>query len=466
MSLQVAKVKGIPVKLHFTLAIVFALITWTLAVSYMPLFYPGLPQSAYWTMGIFGAITLFISVLLHELSHSIVANRFGYKVRQIILFVFGGVSDIRDEPKEEYKKEFTIAIVGPISSFALAGLFAVVWFVLIQTGITSIGQTDASLFAFPTSSEQQEQVQRLPPSMISDEEVALTIAQGVMRYGVIVNILLGGFNLLPAFPLDGGRVLRAGLMRWRGNYHEATKIAVKVGIGVSYGLMAFGFLTIFTGSFTGGIWLILIAWFLQSGAQSYLQQHEITTVLSGVRLYQIMNTEFVAASPSMSIKQVLEDYFNIHRKSELPVVEKEFDSTTGDNNNNNNNNYYYLLGSVSAKDAVRVTEKDRESIKVEDIMVGKKNLVIMSPEKTADVALNTIMEGNKSRIYVCENPSSEKSSSSKRTEKMQQQMTMTYSTAKPDRLVGIVSKTDILNVAKERMEYTETMKRKTWIPKV
>jgi Zn-dependent protease len=452
LSLQVAKVKGIPIKLHFTLAIVFVLITWTLAVSYMPLFYPGLPQSAYWTMGIFGAVILFISVLLHELSHSIVAKRYGYKVRQIILFVFGGVSDIRDEPKEEYKKEFTIAIVGPLSSFALAGLFAAVWFVLVQTGMTSVGQTDASLFALPPSPQQQEQAQRSPPSMISDEEVASTIAQGIMRYGIIVNILLGGFNLLPAFPLDGGRVLRAGLMRWRGNYHDATKTAVKVGIGISYGLMAFGFLTIFTGSFTGGIWLILIGWFLQSGAQSYLQQHEITTALSGVHLYQIMNTQFIAVTPGMNIKEVLEDYFNIHRKSELAVVEKEVDNTAG-------TNYYYLLGSITAKDAMSVSEKNRESVKVEEVMIHKKNLVIMSPNKTADIALNTIVEENKSRIYVCENPSVGKSSN-KRTEKMQQQMMMTYSTVKLDRLVGIVSKTDILNVAKERMEYTDSMMRK------
>jgi Zn-dependent protease/predicted transcriptional regulator len=451
LSLQVAKVKGIPIKLHFTLAIVFVLITWTLAVSYMPLFYPGLPQSAYWTMGIFGAIILFVSVLLHELSHSIVAKRYGYKVRQIILFVFGGVSDIRDEPKEEYKKEFTIAIVGPISSFALAGLFAAVWFVLVQTAITGIGQTDASLFALPPSPQQQEQAQRSPPSVISEEEVALTIAQGIMRYGIIVNILLGGFNLLPAFPLDGGRVLRAGLMRWRGNYHDATKTAVNVSTAISYGLMAFGFLTIFTGSFTGGIWLILIAWFLQSGAQSYLQQHEITAALSAVRLYHIMNTQFVAVSPSMNIKEVLEGYFNIHRKSELPVVEKELDNT--------GNNNYYLLGSVTAKDAMNVSEKNREDVKVEEIMIEKKNLVIMSPDKTADVALNTIMEENKSRIYVCENPSIGKSSS-KRIEKIQQQMTMTYTTVKSDRLVGIVSKTDILNVAKERIEYTENIKRK------
>jgi len=418
----------------------------------MPLFYPGLSQLAYWTMGILGAIILLISVLLHELSHSIVAKRYGYKVRQIILFVFGGVSDIRDEPKEEYKKEFTIAIVGPISSFALAGLFAVAWFVLVQVGTnTTTSQMNTPLFALPQP-QQQEQAET-SPAATSDQWVIGSISQGIMRYGIIVNILLGGFNLLPAFPVDGGRVLRAGLMRWRGNYHDATKTAVKVGVWISYGLMAFGFLTILTGSFTGGIWLILIAWFLQSGAQSYLQQHEITSALSGIRLYQIMNTQFVSVTQSMNIQEVLEDYFNIHRKSELPVVEKEVDNTTG-------TNYYYLLGSITAKDAMSIPEKNREGVKVEKVMIDKKNLVIMSPDKTADIALNTIMEENKSRIYVCENPSVGKSSSRKRTEKMQQQMMMTYSTVKSDRLVGIVSKTDILNVAKERMEYKDSMKRK------
>ena len=414
----------------------------------MPLLYPDLPQSAYWTMGILGGIILFISVLLHELSHSMVAIRYGFKVRQIILFVFGGVSDIQDEPREDYKKEFTLAIVGPISSFALAGLFAIVWFVLIQVGITATSQAD-TLFAMPQL--QQEQTRTSPTTTVSEEEVAGLIAQGIMRYGIIVNILLGGFNLLPAFPLDGGRVLRAGLMRWKGNYHDATKTAVKVGIGISYGIMAFGFLTIFTGSFIGGIWLILIGWFLQSGAQSYLQQHEITTALSGVRLYQIMNTQFIAVTPDMNIKEVLEGYFNIHRKSELPVVEKE------DNTGNN-----YLLGSITAKDAINVSEKNRENVKVHEIMIEKNNLIIMSPDRTADVALTTIMEDNKSRIYVCENPSIGKSST-RRTEKktqQQQQLMATHRTVKTDRLVGLISKTDILNVAKERMEYTENMKNR------
>jgi CBS domain-containing protein len=309
------------------------------------------------------------------------------------------------------------------------------------------------LFALPQSQQQEQGQTSPPPAGTSDQRVIGSIAQGIMRYGIIVNILLGGFNLLPAFPLDGGRVLRAGLMRWRRNYHDATKTAVKVGVGISYGLMAFAFLTIFTGSFTGGIWLILIAWFLQSGAQSYLQQHEITAALLGVRLYQIMNTQFIAVTPRMSIKEVLEDYFNIYRKSEFPVAEKEVDDR--------GNNRYYLVGSITARDVMNVSDKNRESVKVEEIMIQKKNLVIMGPDRTADIALNTILEENKSRIYVCENPSVGKSSSNKRTEKMQQQMmTMTYSMVKSDRLVGIISKTDILNVAKDRMEYTDSMKRK------
>jgi CBS domain-containing protein len=166
-----------------------------------------------------------------------------------------------------------------------------------------------------------------------------------------------------------------------------------------------------------------------------------------------MNTQFIAVTPRMSIKEVLEDYFNIYRKSEFPVAEKEVDDR--------GNNRYYLVGSITARDVMNVSDKNRESVKVEEIMIQKKNLVIMGPDRTADIALNTILEENKSRIYVCENPSVGKSSSNKRTEKMQQQMmTMTYSMVKSDRLVGIVSKTDILNVAKERMEYTDSMKRK------
>src|ERR671923_1095252 len=204
MSFQIARVRGIPVRLHFTLIIVFFLIAWTLASSFMPQYFPNLTTVQYWIMGATGAIILFISVFLHELMHSVVALRYGIKVRQIILFIFGGVSEIPEETRD-FRKEFRIAAAGPVASFAIAGIFAAIWW--------PISQTNAN---FP-------------------------VIEGVLLYGAIVNVLLGAFNLIPAFPLDGGRILRAGLIRWKKSYNEATRIAAKVGIAISYGFMGIGF---------------------------------------------------------------------------------------------------------------------------------------------------------------------------------------------------------------------------------
>jgi Zn-dependent protease len=439
LSLQVAKVKNIPIRLHFTLLIVFALIAWTLAVGFMPSLYPRLPQVAFWTMGIIGAAVLFASVLLHELSHSLLSKKYGLKVRQIVLFVFGGVSDIREESKD-YKKEFAIAIVGPLSSFALAGLFAVVWYPLALVNTTGLPQEDM-LFYFPVSPQVEQQAPASTLSM-ADPAVALTIAEGIARYGVIVNILLGLFNLIPAFPLDGGRVLRAGLVRWKKNNEQATRIAVKVAIGISYAIIAFGFITIITGSFVGGIWLILIGWFLQSGAQSYLQNQELSSALSGIRLRDIMNTQVVSVSPDMTVNEAIESYFNVHRKSELPVVEKV----------DLEENIDHLVGAVTASQAINVPEEHRKKVRIADIMTESRELVIMRPLDTADKALRRIMENRKSRIYVCEDLIY--TSTSANYEKLYDYP----DERKLDRLVGIISKTDILNIARERIEYTQTVK--------
>jgi hypothetical protein len=138
MSLQITKIKGIPIRLHFTLIIVFFLTTWTLSASLMPEIHPGLSRRDYWIIGIFGAGTSFISILLHELAHSIVALRYGLKVRQIILFIFGGVSDIEEgEASKDFHKEFKIAIVGPITSFVIAAILGLAWWILLF-----VSQTD------------------------------------------------------------------------------------------------------------------------------------------------------------------------------------------------------------------------------------------------------------------------------------------------------------------------------------
>ena len=229
MSLEVAKIKGIPIKLHFTLVVISFLVAWTLAVMLMPELYPGLDISVYWIMGIIGAIILFVSVLLHELVHSMVALRYGLKVREIVLFIFGGVSVIEDQDEvasKDFRKEFKIAIVGPITSFVIAAILATSLWLLMYMTVGSHNNAG---------------------------NVSAIIAAGVLQYGVLVNLLLGGFNLIPAFPLDGGRILRSALLRSKNDYDKSTKITARIGIAISYGFMGLGFFTMISGSYISGI---------------------------------------------------------------------------------------------------------------------------------------------------------------------------------------------------------------------
>jgi Zn-dependent protease len=434
MSIQVIKIKNIPIKLHFTLIIVFFLIAWTVTANFMPLIFPGLEVYHYWIMGISGPAVLFVSVVVHELAHSIVSLRYGVKVRQIILFIFGGVSDIKEEPKD-YSKEFKIAIVGPLASFIIAALFAGASWGLFQLG----GEAAVPMFTQLEMREDEEvtslgDVQQQPSvdtlQFTTPQTITIRILSGIMVYGAIINVLLGGFNLLPAFPLDGGRILRAALYRWKKNYDYATKVAVKIGTGISFGLMGFGFINILTGSFVGGFWLILIGWFLQSGAQAYLHQYELSNSLSRVRLRDIMRTAYTSVSPNISVKELLTDYFNVYRKSEFPVI----DSEKG-----------ILLGSVTAKQAMNVSQDALLSIKVRDIMTPVTELVKMSQDDHAYEALTKMYKANKSRVYVCSDEYPKR-----------------YSKGSQDieegcKIVGIISKTDILNVASENQEYMHNL---------
>jgi Zn-dependent protease/CBS domain-containing protein len=384
LSLQIAKVKGIPIRLHFTLVIVFFLIAWTLASRLMPETYPGMNIVLYWIMGIVGAIILFISVLLHELAHSIVALGYGISVRQIVLFIFGGVSDIEDQDEEiskDFRKEFKIAVVGPITSFVIAGILAAASWLLVflYTGYNNNGAAN----------------------------VAITIIGGVLQYGTLVNILLGGFNLIPAFPLDRGRILRSALVRWKKDYDQSTKIAAKIGIAISYGFMTFGFISILFGSFIGGVWVLFIGWFLNSGAQSYITQHELTSILSGVKLVNVMNSRIISVRKDTHVDRLIHDYFNTYAKDSFPVVD---DSDR-------------LVGLVTFKDAWNIQEQKRNSVQVANIMIEKSNLIIMQTDRTADDALKYMSRRHMSRVFICD---------------------------QEGKLIGLISKTDILNAATER----------------
>ncbi|MDQ3839054.1 MAG: site-2 protease family protein [Thermoproteota archaeon] len=395
MSVQVTTIKSIPIRLHFTLIVVFFLITWTLAVSFMPQRIPPnlLTEAEYWIMGAIGAAVLFISVLLHELAHSLVALRYGLKVRQIILFIFGGISDIEEEKEEttkDFRKEFQIAVAGPLSSFAISTIFATIWWLVLQ--------------AYPTVAGEQSPLN------------IMLIAEGILYYGAIANLLLGLFNLIPAFPLDGGRILRAAMVRWKRDYEQATKIAVRVGIWISYGFMGFGFLSILAGSFTGGIWLVLIGWFLNSGAQSYLMQYELSSVLSKVRIRDIMNTNILSVKEGTKTDAVLRTHFNQYFKSAFPILSTKEE----------------IIGMISLKQILDVPEYKRHQVNVEEIMTPRSDLIVMNSERKADEALMQMSRRHLGKVFVQDNNG---------------------------KLVGLISKSDIMNVADEKKEFVEAIEK-------
>jgi Zn-dependent protease/predicted transcriptional regulator len=414
LSLQVAKIRGIPIRLHFTLLIAFILISWTVSAHLMPEIYPRLSIAEYWTIGIIGAIILFISVLLHELAHSIIALKYGLNVHQIILFVFGGVSDIEETPQEDsskdFRKELKIAIVGPITSFIIAGILGLSWLILSSLIVSSSSATGLIVVGAAAVVSQSN-------NYLLTLITITNIARGVLLYGMLVNILLGAFNLIPAFPLDGGRILRSALLRWKKDYDQATKISARVGIAISYGFMAFGFLIMFSGSFTSGIWILLIGWFLNSGAQSYLQQHEITSILSTVRLSEIMNTNIISVREDLAIDNLIKDYFNPYSKDSFPVV----------------NEAGYLLGMVAFKDAWNIPESKKQIVKAKDIMIPKANLIVITdPTRKAHNILMQMSRKRMGKAFVCN---------------------------EQGRLIGILSKTDIMNIVSERKEYSQAFRK-------
>ena len=388
MSLQVAEIKQIPIKLHFSLILVFFLITWTLATGFMPRYVPDLNQSQYWIMGITGSMVLFVSVLIHELSHSLVARSYGIRVKQIMLFIFGGVSDIEEEPKD-FKKEFKMAIAGPLISLALSAFFALFWW------ITNVILTQSSS---PTD---------------DFSTTVLSMVNAILYYSSILNLVLGIFNLIPAFPMDGGRILRSLLYSRNKNYDKSTRIAVRIGVIMSYVFFGFGILTILSGSFVSGLWIILIGWFLQNGAQSYMYQYDIMKTLSNIRLGELMKTNIISVPENITVNTIIKNYFNIYMKSSFPVTKLN----------------YEIVGIVTLKSCLNVPEPQRDTILVKDIMSPKSKMKLLNVNDTAEKALSAMVKETQDKIFVCNDN---------------------------DIIEGVISKTDIIEAMDERKSYITT----------
>ncbi len=265
--LRIARIAGIPISLDYSWFLVFFLLTWSLGASYFPTQFPGWTAWEYWAIGILATLLLFLSVLLHEFGHAAAARHYHIPVEEITLFIFGGVARIQEEPHSP-KSEFWIAVAGPAVSLLLGVIFS------LLAMVTTISQLLA-----------------------------------VFRYVGYINITLFLFNLIPGFPLDGGRVLRAMIWGATHDSNKATIIAANTGRFFAYLFIVVGLAMIFAGNLYDGLWMAFIGWFLESAAVAQVQQQKLKDILSRYPVRQAMTTEPAVIPAHITLDVLAEHHF-------------------------------------------------------------------------------------------------------------------------------------------------------------
>ena len=297
-SWRIGRIAGIEVGIHYTWLLALFIFTWLLGQGFITT-YPGWQSYVYWIAGFFATFTLFLSVLVHELAHSLVARARGLQVSSITLFILGGVSNLAEEP-EKPGVEFVMAIVGPLTSLALGIIFWVIWFFITNTWV-------------------------LPVFSVNVPAAKQTLLLAVIGFLAYTNIALTVFNLLPGFPLDGGRVFRSILWHTTGNLLKATNIAAIVGRIFGWGFMALGvILAIFTKvGLLNGLWFVFIGWFLNSAADNSRYEATLREHLTGVLVGQVMEKDIESVRPDTSIADLVQTIFIQKRKKAVPVADGE-----------------------------------------------------------------------------------------------------------------------------------------------
>ncbi len=342
------KLFGFEVRVDLSWTILAVLIVWSLSVGLFPHYLKGLSEETYWMMGVVGALGLFFSIIAHEFTHSIVARRLGMQMKGITLFIFGGVAEMGDEPPSA-KAEFFMSIAGPIASILLAGLFYVVY-----------------LFG-----------------LREEGPVAL---RGIVGYLAYINLILAAFNLMPAFPLDGGRVLRSVLWAVKGNLRWATRIAAGVGSFFGILLIIAGVFYVLRGNFIGGMWWFLIGWFVQSAAKGSYKQVLVRRSLEGERVRRFMKSDPVTVNPSISVQRLVEEYVYRYHYKLFPVVEEPS----------------RLVGCVTTKEVKSVPPDERARRLVSDIVSPCTADNSIPPDADAVQALGLMNRTGASRLLVVE----------------------------------------------------------------
>jgi Zn-dependent protease/CBS domain-containing protein len=284
-SIRLGRIAGIPVGLNLSVFVVIAILVFGLAAGRFPAVFPQRSTLAYVVAAVVAALLFFVSLLAHELAHSIVARRNGIEVDGITLWLFGGVARLRSEPQSP-GADFRIAVVGPLTSLAMAVIFGVMALVLEFAGATGL-------------------------------------AAGVFAYLAGVNVMLAVFNLIPAAPLDGGRVLRAALWHWRHDRLSAAVTAARAGRAFGFLLVVLGFLQVATGRGFDGLWLVLIGLFLVNAATAEEQQSRLAENLHGIRVRDVMTPHPVTADPDATVDRFITDTVLTHRFSAYPLTDAD-----------------------------------------------------------------------------------------------------------------------------------------------
>jgi Zn-dependent protease/predicted transcriptional regulator len=353
-SLRVGRIFGVDIHIDWSWLFIFFLISWNLATAFT-LVQPEWGALQTWIVAIVAALLFFVSVLLHELAHSLVAIAQGVPVRSITLFLFGGIGNVQREPTTPLA-EFLIAIVGPLTNF----IIGVVLSLLVGMNAVSIDTMTG----------------------VSVTIVELSPLATILLWLSSVNILLAIFNMIPGFPLDGGRVLRSIIWAITGNLRKATRWASGIGQVIAWLFIFAGIMMVFGVSFpflgmglVNGLWIAFIGWFLYSAAVQSYQQVVIQDVLHDVPVARVMRPNPPTVPSNIPISSLVYDYVMRTDDNAFPVVDRE-----------------ELLGMVTLDDVRSVPREEWNTRTVRDIMTPLQELVVATPEEDAATALDKLMK--------------------------------------------------------------------------
>ncbi len=346
-EIDLFKVTGVQIAIDYSWLIIFALVLWSLSAGYFPALHPDYTRIEYWIVGLVATLLFFASIVTHELSHAIIANRLGQPVERISLFIFGGMAHLGHEPTSA-RDELKIAAAGPITSFVLGTFFLAI------------------------------------PRVFGLNE-SLSMWASVFNYLGFINFALGLFNLLPGFPLDGGRILRAVLWQRSGDFRQATARASEWGKGIAYGLIFLGALEIFEGALVGGIWLIFIALFLKGAASSSYQSLVIEQVLGSLQVNDLMVRAPITIDADTTVANAIGDHFMRHGHGGYPVIRDG-----------------RVVGLISLSQIRECAAEERASKRISEIMRSLDPAIVIAPAAPVSNALRQMAGSDSGRLLVME----------------------------------------------------------------